>query len=255
MPYALRALSPGPGANRARAGPVLAVGADLHRGKFHRQGRRAARRRRVGPGDRGSRHQSARTRSTRRRRKCGLRSRRGFLRRCDKAALVERLPDVFVHYRRAACLRRKALPRRSGSHGHFRSFDGRARRADDCAPKSARLPIGVGVRPDRLGNELSVGQKGTDRLSRCRHGSLARLRRRRAHRRARLGGAGDPRGPGKRRPVHREPAEARAAEGSRRPPGAALELRLHDGYDHSYFFISTFIEDHLRHHARALLAL
>ena len=37
--------------------------------------------------------------------------------------------------------------------------------------------------------------------------------------------------------------------------GAALELRLHDGYDHSYFFISTFIEDHLRHHARALLAL
>ncbi|PSL12250.1 S-formylglutathione hydrolase [Marinobacterium halophilum] len=32
-----------------------------------------------------------------------------------------------------------------------------------------------------------------------------------------------------------------------------LELRLQPGYDHSYFFIASFIEDHLRHHARALL--
>ena len=31
-------------------------------------------------------------------------------------------------------------------------------------------------------------------------------------------------------------------------------LRRHAGYDHSYFFISTFIEDHLRHH-HALLTL
>jgi len=28
-----------------------------------------------------------------------------------------------------------------------------------------------------------------------------------------------------------------------------LELRMQDGYDHSYFFISSFIEDHLRFHA------
>jgi len=32
-----------------------------------------------------------------------------------------------------------------------------------------------------------------------------------------------------------------------------LELRMQEGYDHSYFFIATFIEDHLRHHARALV--
>jgi S-formylglutathione hydrolase len=31
-----------------------------------------------------------------------------------------------------------------------------------------------------------------------------------------------------------------------------LELRLQDGYDHSYFFISTFIDDHLNHHAALL---
>lgn len=32
-----------------------------------------------------------------------------------------------------------------------------------------------------------------------------------------------------------------------------LQLRMQEGYDHGYFFISTFIEDHLRHHAAALL--
>jgi S-formylglutathione hydrolase len=34
--------------------------------------------------------------------------------------------------------------------------------------------------------------------------------------------------------------------------GLPLELRMHDGYDHGYYFISTFIEDHLRHHAGLL---
>ncbi len=31
-----------------------------------------------------------------------------------------------------------------------------------------------------------------------------------------------------------------------------LTLRLHAGYDHSYFFIATFIDDHIAHHADAL---
>ncbi|GFY96190.1 S-formylglutathione hydrolase [Actinidia rufa] len=31
-----------------------------------------------------------------------------------------------------------------------------------------------------------------------------------------------------------------------------LLLRLQPGYDHSYYFISTFIDDHIRHHAQAL---
>jgi S-formylglutathione hydrolase len=35
---------------------------------------------------------------------------------------------------------------------------------------------------------------------------------------------------------------------------APLTLRLQEGYDHSYFFIATFIEDHLRFHARELAA-
>lgn len=31
-----------------------------------------------------------------------------------------------------------------------------------------------------------------------------------------------------------------------------LTLRFHPGYDHSYYFIATFIEDHIRHHAAIL---
>ena len=34
--------------------------------------------------------------------------------------------------------------------------------------------------------------------------------------------------------------------------GQHFELRMQPGYDHSYFFIASFIEDHLRHHAAAL---
>lgn len=34
--------------------------------------------------------------------------------------------------------------------------------------------------------------------------------------------------------------------------GQALDLRERPGYDHGYFFIASFIEDHLRHHAAAL---
>lgn len=41
-------------------------------------------------------------------------------------------------------------------------------------------------------------------------------------------------------------AEAMAA---RRQPGA---FRMQSGYDHSYFFVSTFMEDHMRFHAEAM---
>ncbi|KAL8489477.1 hypothetical protein ACS0TY_024907 [Phlomoides rotata] len=37
-----------------------------------------------------------------------------------------------------------------------------------------------------------------------------------------------------------------------RKVNAPLLLRMQPGYDHSYYFISTFIDDHIRHHAQAL---
>ncbi|RVU49267.1 S-formylglutathione hydrolase [Rubrivivax rivuli] len=41
-------------------------------------------------------------------------------------------------------------------------------------------------------------------------------------------------------------------ESACREAGQALTLRRHAGYDHGYFFISSFVEDHLRHHAKHL---
>jgi len=42
-------------------------------------------------------------------------------------------------------------------------------------------------------------------------------------------------------------------EAACRASGQAVTIRRQAGYDHSYYFISTFVEDHLRHHAAALL--
>jgi S-formylglutathione hydrolase len=36
---------------------------------------------------------------------------------------------------------------------------------------------------------------------------------------------------------------------ARADAGIALTLRMQPGYDHSYYFISTFMADHLRWHA------
>ncbi|MBN56770.1 MAG: S-formylglutathione hydrolase [Thalassolituus sp.] len=44
-----------------------------------------------------------------------------------------------------------------------------------------------------------------------------------------------------------EALETAAAES-----GYAMKLRRHEGYDHSYFFISSFIDEHLRFHAKYL---
>ncbi|ATF34702.1 S-formylglutathione hydrolase [Burkholderia thailandensis] len=41
-------------------------------------------------------------------------------------------------------------------------------------------------------------------------------------------------------------------EAACRAAGQPLTLRRHAGYDHGYYFISTFIADHIEHHARVL---
>jgi S-formylglutathione hydrolase len=41
-------------------------------------------------------------------------------------------------------------------------------------------------------------------------------------------------------------------EGACAAAAQPLTLRRQPGYDHSYFFVASFIDDHLRHHARAL---
>ena len=36
--------------------------------------------------------------------------------------------------------------------------------------------------------------------------------------------------------------------------GQPLQLRRHEGYDHGYYFIQSFVADHLAHHAKILNA-
>ncbi|MFC5698194.1 S-formylglutathione hydrolase [Pseudomonas sp. GCM10022186] len=43
-----------------------------------------------------------------------------------------------------------------------------------------------------------------------------------------------------------------ALQAAAKAAGHPLTLRLQPGYDHSYYFIASFIDDHLRHHAEAL---
>ncbi|MDH4585010.1 S-formylglutathione hydrolase [Pseudomonas sp. BN415] len=45
-----------------------------------------------------------------------------------------------------------------------------------------------------------------------------------------------------------------ALQAAAKAAGHPLTLRLQPGYDHSYYFIASFIGDHLRHHAEALKA-
>jgi S-formylglutathione hydrolase len=47
--------------------------------------------------------------------------------------------------------------------------------------------------------------------------------------------------------LHPEIFEAAAKEA-----GQAVTVRRHEGYDHGYYFISTFMGDHIAHHARTL---
>ena len=41
-------------------------------------------------------------------------------------------------------------------------------------------------------------------------------------------------------------------EEAARAAGQKLELRMHPGYDHGYFFIQSFIADHMAWHAKRL---
>ena len=34
--------------------------------------------------------------------------------------------------------------------------------------------------------------------------------------------------------------------------GQPLTLRRHAGYDHSYYFVSTFVQEHIAHHVATL---
>ena len=49
-----------------------------------------------------------------------------------------------------------------------------------------------------------------------------------------------------------EQLKPEALEAAAKVSGYPLALAIHEGYDHSYYFISSFIEEHLRFHAQNL---
>ncbi|MBT8106681.1 MAG: S-formylglutathione hydrolase [Gammaproteobacteria bacterium] len=55
-------------------------------------------------------------------------------------------------------------------------------------------------------------------------------------------------------PFLREQLQPERLEAACAESGLPLDLRMHEGYDHGYYFISTFIEEHLGFHAERLSA-
>ena len=53
-------------------------------------------------------------------------------------------------------------------------------------------------------------------------------------------------------PFLEEQLQPKLLEEACRSSGTPLTLRLHEGYDHSYYFVASFIDDHLNWHARRL---
>ena len=53
-------------------------------------------------------------------------------------------------------------------------------------------------------------------------------------------------------PFLKEQLQPHRLEAAFQQAGKSIELRLQSGYDHSYYFVSTFIAEHLARHAQAL---
>jgi S-formylglutathione hydrolase len=118
-----------------------------------------------------------------------------------------------------------------------------ARWSVPCAIRG--VTVGVGVFADQQSDGLPWGQKAFSRyLGEDR--ALARVGCLRADGRGREAAVAG--GPGRSRRLPRQAAQARSAAAGGQG-GHPLTLRLQPGYDHSYYFIASFIEDHLRHHA------
>ena len=100
--------------------------------------------------------------------------------------------------------------------------------------------------------QVPLGREGARPLSRRRPRGVARHGRRRADR-GRRARAGNP-GRSGQLPTASSRTELKPEllEAACRNAGIPLTLRLQEGYDHSYYFISTFMEDHLRWHWQRL---
>ena len=106
--------------------------------------------------------------------------------------------------------------------------------------------------PDRRAHAIALGQEGLWQLPGAGHRNLARARRH-----ANWWRAGRIPGPSssikeQRISTWRQNSSRRNSRRRPQKSGQQLTLRMQPGYDHGYYFIQTFMADHLRHHAKQL---
>ena len=193
------------------------------------------------------------TRLPGRRRGGRLRPGRGVLSRRDGGALVDGVPDVHLPDARPARGGGVEFSGRRRAARNLRPLDGRTRRAGDRAAQPRRLPERLGLRPRRHAERGALGAEGLRRLPRRGPRGLARMGRHRA------GARRSPRSTGRSWSIRGRPIRfwrSSSAPSCSRPPaprpGSRCELARRDGYDHGYFFVSSFIERHLRWHHELL---
>ncbi|MFO0552289.1 MAG: S-formylglutathione hydrolase [Polyangiaceae bacterium] len=153
------------------------------------------------------------------------------------------LPALVETWLRVASDRRSIMGHSMGGHGALTLA---LRHPDRYRSVSAFAPI---VAPSQVpwGQKAFAGYLGDDRARWLEHDAVALLEAGRRFNGALLvdQGTAD-------KFLERElkPELLRAAC---ERAGQPLELTMRDGFDHSYYFIASFVEGHLEHHARALL--
>ena len=149
--------------------------------------------------------------------------------------------------------RRRALARASPARPEFSAIPWAAMVRSTLALRNPHaVQVGVGVLADRGAHAMSLGQEGVRQLSGTGH--------------RRPGASTTPRNwwragrfPGPSSSI-RARADQYLAEqllpekfaAAAAKSGQRLTLRMQPGYDHGYYFIQTFMADHLRHHAEQL---
>ena len=139
----------------------------------------------------------------------------------------------------------------------LRPLDGRTWRAGAGLAQSPGLQLGIGICPDLLADPLCLGAEGAAALSgRGSRGlgrntmpwSCSKPRGRQVYPEILVDqGLAD-------KFLHQSQLLPELLESACAAAGQPLRLRRREGYDHGYYFISTFISDHLQFHAAALKA-
>lgn len=160
--------------------------------------------------------------------------------------VVEELPGVIADNFPAADTTRCGIMGHSmGGHGALTLA---LRHPSNYRSLSALAPISAPTRVPWGECKLFIQYLGEDRAEWKRHDACELLR---------AGGRFDGTilvDQGAEDPFLKEQLRPDLLEAACKETGQPLTLRIQPGYDHSYWFVQSFIEDHLRHHAAKLLA-